>query len=120
MARFLLRWTVLIPIQTGDGGYWMHEDPVTKSKRVTDNLGNVMSTVKLDPRTVTRTEAVMTRFSLTNSQPASETSHSAIRILKGLSLAALGLELVSHSIKNPAQAGTWPLESQEADCAIRP
>jgi len=31
------------------GVNWMHEDPVTKSKRVTDASGNVVSTVELDP-----------------------------------------------------------------------
>jgi RHS repeat-associated protein len=29
--------------------YWMHEDPVTKSKRVTDASGTIVSTVELDP-----------------------------------------------------------------------
>jgi RHS repeat-associated protein len=29
--------------------YWIHEDPVTKSKRVTTNLGAVVSTIELDP-----------------------------------------------------------------------
>ena len=28
---------------------WVHQDPVTKSQRVTDNLGNVISVVDLDP-----------------------------------------------------------------------
>jgi hypothetical protein len=28
---------------------WVHEDPVTKSKRVTDGLGNVVSATELDP-----------------------------------------------------------------------
>jgi RHS repeat-associated protein len=27
----------------------VHEDPVTKSKRVTDSLGNIVSSVELDP-----------------------------------------------------------------------
>jgi RHS repeat-associated protein len=29
--------------------YWVHEDPVTKSKRVTNNLGSVVSTIEMDP-----------------------------------------------------------------------
>jgi RHS repeat-associated protein len=31
------------------GVYWMHEDPVTKSKRVTNSAGAVVSTIELDP-----------------------------------------------------------------------
>ena len=31
------------------GVYWMHEDPVTKSKRVTNSSGTVVSTVETDP-----------------------------------------------------------------------
>jgi RHS repeat-associated protein len=31
------------------GVYWMHEDPVTKSKRVTDSAGAIVSTIELDP-----------------------------------------------------------------------
>jgi RHS repeat-associated protein len=29
--------------------YWNHEDPITKSKRITDSSGNVYSTVETDP-----------------------------------------------------------------------
>ena len=29
--------------------YWIHEDPITKSKRVTNNLGIVVSTIEMDP-----------------------------------------------------------------------
>jgi len=29
--------------------YWVHEDPITKSKRVTNSAGTVVSTVELDP-----------------------------------------------------------------------
>ena len=35
-------------MQQGDV-FWMHEDPVTKSKRVTDAAGTVVSTIELDP-----------------------------------------------------------------------
>jgi RHS repeat-associated protein len=38
----------LLAVQQG-GVYWMHEDPVTKSKRVTNSAGAVVSTVELDP-----------------------------------------------------------------------
>jgi len=38
----------LLAVQQG-GVFWVHEDPVTKSKRVTDSAGNVVSTVELDP-----------------------------------------------------------------------
>ena len=31
------------------GVYWMHEDPVTKSKRVTNSAGVIVSTIELDP-----------------------------------------------------------------------
>jgi RHS repeat-associated protein len=39
----------LLAVQQGNAVYWMHEDPVTKSKRVTDINGTVVSTVELDP-----------------------------------------------------------------------
>jgi hypothetical protein len=35
----------LLAIQSGGSVNWVHEDPVTK-KRVTDSLGNVISTVE--------------------------------------------------------------------------
>ncbi len=38
----------MIAVQAG-GVSWVHQDPVTKSQRVTDNLGNVISMVDLDP-----------------------------------------------------------------------
>jgi hypothetical protein len=37
-----------VAVQQG-GVYWMHEDPVAKSKRVTDSAGTVVSTIELDP-----------------------------------------------------------------------
>jgi hypothetical protein len=37
------------PGEKGNGSYWIHEDPITKSKRVTNSLGTVVSTVELDP-----------------------------------------------------------------------
>jgi uncharacterized protein RhaS with RHS repeats len=38
----------LLAVQQG-GVYWMHEDPVTKSKRVTNNNGAIVSTIETDP-----------------------------------------------------------------------
>jgi len=38
----------LLAVQQG-GVFWMHEDPITKSKRVTDSAGNIVSTIELDP-----------------------------------------------------------------------
>lgn len=38
----------LVAVQQ-NGVYWMHEDPVGKSKRVTDVNGNVVSGIELDP-----------------------------------------------------------------------
>ena len=37
-----------VAVQQG-GVYWMHEDQVGKSKRVTDVNGNVVSGLELDP-----------------------------------------------------------------------
>ena len=39
----------LLAVQQQSSVYWMHEDPVTKSKRVTNSLGAVVSTIELDP-----------------------------------------------------------------------
>jgi RHS repeat-associated protein len=38
----------LLAVQQG-GVFWMHEDPVTKSKRVTNSTGAIVSTIELDP-----------------------------------------------------------------------
>jgi len=38
----------LLAVQQG-GVFWVHQDPLVKSKRVTNALGNVVSTVELDP-----------------------------------------------------------------------
>ena len=38
----------LLAVQQG-GVNWMHEDPVTKSKRVTNSSGAIVSTIELDP-----------------------------------------------------------------------
>ena len=43
----------LLALRAPDNGvlhtYWVHEDPITKSKRVTDKMGTVVSTIELDP-----------------------------------------------------------------------
>src|SRR6266550_1149919 len=36
-------------VQQSSSVYWMHEDPVTKSKRTTDMNGNIVSAIELDP-----------------------------------------------------------------------
>jgi len=39
----------VLALQQSNGVYWMHEDPVTKSKRVTNSSGAIVSTIELDP-----------------------------------------------------------------------
>jgi len=39
----------LLAVQQQGGVNWIHEDSVTKSKRITDVSGNIVSTVELDP-----------------------------------------------------------------------
>jgi RHS repeat-associated protein len=39
----------LLAVQQSNSVYWIHEDPVTKSKRTTDENGTIVSTVELDP-----------------------------------------------------------------------
>jgi RHS repeat-associated protein len=36
-------------VQQSNSVYWIHEDPVTKSKRTTDLNGNIISAIELDP-----------------------------------------------------------------------
>jgi RHS repeat-associated protein len=48
MRGYVYQGSTLLAVQAG-GVNWVHEDPVTKSKRVTDNLGNVVSAIELDP-----------------------------------------------------------------------
>ena len=38
----------LLAVQQQNAVYWMHEDPIVKSKRITNGSGNVVSTVELD------------------------------------------------------------------------
>ncbi len=39
----------LLAVQQTNTVFWVHEDPVTKSKRNTDTAGNITSTIELDP-----------------------------------------------------------------------
>ena len=48
MRGYVYQGETLLAVQAG-GVNWVHQDPMTKSQRVTDNLGNVISTVDLDP-----------------------------------------------------------------------
>jgi RHS repeat-associated protein len=48
MRGYVYQGGSLLAVQAG-GVNWVHEDPVTKSKRVTDSLGNVVSATELDP-----------------------------------------------------------------------
>jgi RHS repeat-associated protein len=46
--RYVYLGSQLLAVQNA-GVYWMHEDPVTKSKRVTNSAGAVVSTIETDP-----------------------------------------------------------------------
>jgi RHS repeat-associated protein len=48
MRGYVYRGGSLLAVQQG-GVYWNHEDPVTKSRRVTNVYGNVVSSIELDP-----------------------------------------------------------------------
>ena len=39
----------VVALKQSNSYYWIHEDPVTKSKRVVDRYGAVVSTVEMDP-----------------------------------------------------------------------
>lgn len=39
----------LLAVQSSNAVHWMHEDPITKSKRVTNSSGAVESSIELDP-----------------------------------------------------------------------
>src|ERR1700730_5075372 len=39
----------LLAVQQSASVNWIHEDPITKSKRVTNSAGTVVSTIELDP-----------------------------------------------------------------------
>jgi len=48
MRVYVYSGSSLVAVQQG-GVFWVHEDPVTKSKRVTDVNGSVVSAIELDP-----------------------------------------------------------------------
>jgi len=56
-----------VAVQQNNQVSWVHQDPVAKSKRVTDASGNVVSAVELDPWVERPTAAVMKRFSRASS-----------------------------------------------------
>lgn len=39
----------LLAVQSGSAVSWVHQDPITKSKRITNNAGTVISSIELDP-----------------------------------------------------------------------
>ena len=47
---FVYQGGQLLAVQQNNAVSWVHEDPVAKSKRVTNSSGNVVSTIELDPR----------------------------------------------------------------------
>jgi RHS repeat-associated protein len=49
MRGYVYQGGGLLAILTNGTIYWNHEDPVTKSKRITDSAGNVYSAVESDP-----------------------------------------------------------------------
>jgi RHS repeat-associated protein len=61
----------LLAVQQG-GVNWIHEDPVTKSKRVTNSSGAVVSTIELDPWGASTNRNVNSAF-----QPRKFTSYTA-------------------------------------------
>jgi RHS repeat-associated protein len=48
MRGYVYLGSQLLAVQDS-GVYWMHEDPVTKSKRVTNSAGAIVSTIEPDP-----------------------------------------------------------------------
>jgi RHS repeat-associated protein len=48
MRGYVYAGAKLLAVQQS-GVFWVHEDPITKSKRVTDVNGNVVSSIELDP-----------------------------------------------------------------------
>ena len=39
----------LLAVQSANSVSWVHEDPITKSKRITNSSGTVTSSIELDP-----------------------------------------------------------------------
>jgi RHS repeat-associated protein len=46
---FVYAGAQLLAVQQNNQVSWVHQDPVAKSKRITDGSGNVISTIELDP-----------------------------------------------------------------------
>src|SRR5437588_4300166 len=46
---YVYQGSSVLAVQQSSAVYWMHEDPVTKSKRVTDSTGAIVSTIEHDP-----------------------------------------------------------------------
>ncbi|MGI8838871.1 MAG: S8 family serine peptidase [Pyrinomonadaceae bacterium] len=67
---YVYQGSQLLAVQQAGAVYWMHEDPVTKSKRVTDVNGNIVSTVEPDPW-----GAYTNRYSNGSFQPREFTSY---------------------------------------------
>ena len=61
-------------MQQQAGVYWMHADPVTKSKRVTNSSGAVVSTVEPDPWGAGTSRTVNMRFNRGSSRVIPATS----------------------------------------------
>jgi RHS repeat-associated protein len=66
---YVYQGSQLLAVQQ-NGVFWVHEDPVTKSKRVTDANGNVVSTLEPDPW-----GAYTNRYSNGSFQPREFTSY---------------------------------------------
>ena len=60
---FVYQGSELLAVQQNNQVSWVHEDPVVKSKRVTNSSGNVVSTVELDPWGGDTTRTVTKHFS---------------------------------------------------------
>lgn len=67
---YVYQGSQLLAVQQSGAVYWMHEDPVTKSKRVTDVNGNIVSWVEPDPW-----GAYTNRYSNGSFQPREFTSY---------------------------------------------
>ncbi|HBB87807.1 MAG TPA: hypothetical protein DC047_09350 [Blastocatellia bacterium] len=46
---YVYQGSQLLAVRQAGSVYWVHEDPVTKSKRVTSTSGSIVSKVELDP-----------------------------------------------------------------------
>ena len=48
MRGYVYAGEQLVAVQSG-GNYFVHQDPITKSQRITDASGNVVEAIELDP-----------------------------------------------------------------------